>query len=60
MKLSEVSAQYDAADVLDVDNFAQALEATVRVSLVQSALGTSVTVPGVEDMQCSSTMSRGN
>ena len=57
-KLSEVSAQYDAADVLDVDNFAQALEATVQVSLVRSALGTSVTDSGVEDMRCMSTTSR--
>ena len=57
-KLSEVSVQYDAADVLDVDNFAQALEATVRVSLVRSALGTSVTDSGIEDMQCMSTTSR--
>lgn len=51
-KLSEVSVQHDAADVLDDDNFVQALESTVRVSLVRT------TVPGVEEMQCCSTTTR--
>ena len=34
-KLSQVSMQYDTADVFDDDNFGTALDATVNVSLVK-------------------------
>jgi hypothetical protein len=34
-KLSQVSMQYDTADVFDNDNFGTALDATVNVSLVK-------------------------
>ena len=37
--LSQFSLQYDSADVLEDENFAAALEANVRVSLVQSSEG---------------------
>ena len=37
--LSQFSLQYDSADVLEDENFAAALEANVRVSLVQSSGG---------------------
>eukprot|EP00956_Cyclotella_meneghiniana_P010585 scaffold14709_cov91-Cyclotella_meneghiniana.AAC.1 len=47
--LSQVSLQYDAADVTDKDNFVTALESTVRVALVETS------EPGVQEMQCGST-----
>ena len=47
--LSQVSLQYDTADVTEKDNFVTALESTVRVALVETS------EPGVQEMQCGST-----